>query len=242
MSTDLEDWDHAHGLLLSAMLPLVLAPPGPNPAISPRLRGVVRADERRSRVVISHDPAMVSGVAVEVSLPGLYQDWTLHDVDAVLAHVRALLAGRAGAASPEATLPTDCHGNTVVPLPEVSIVGARAAVAPGQELLRLFQLMQRGPIRPSVDDVYTFTGFMLIGEDRCRIYVRVLDTGVSYGLDIPLIDGNGNTILGLSAAFGQELAMKLGADAVLYEPVVDRADDYCSLVYGLHSWIEPPQG
>ncbi|MGN9808962.1 hypothetical protein ACTMSW_06345 [Micromonospora sp. BQ11] len=172
-----------------------------------------------------------------MSLPELYRDWTLHDVEAVLAHVRTVPARESGHVSPGATVSTDCHGNTVVALPETAIARARTAVAPVQELLRLFQLMQRGPIRASVDDVYTFTGFMLLGGDRCRIYVRVLDSGLSYGLDIPIRGDTGAPIIGLSASFGQELAMKLGADGVLYEPVVDQADDYCTLVYRLDSWI-----
>ncbi|MFI7573933.1 hypothetical protein [Micromonospora sp. NPDC049497] len=241
MSTSLENWDHAHELLLSVMLPLILGPPGSATASLPRLRGVVRADDRRSRVALSGDASMTSGVAVEVSLPDLYRDWTLHDVDAVLAHVRTVLVEATGHAASPATLRTDCYGNTLIALSAAEIASARLTIAPEQTLLHLFHLMQRGPIRESVDDVYAFTGFMLHGGDRCRIYIRVLESGVSYGLDIPLIDGNGNTILGLSAAFGQELAMKLGADGVLYEPVVDQADDYCALVYRLDSWIEPPQ-
>jgi hypothetical protein len=116
---------------------------------------------------------------------------------------------------------------------------ANADVLPDQELFQLFDLMHRGPFLDSVDGVYTFTGFMLIPNQRCRIYVRMTTTRTSYGLDIPLFRHGGGAISGITASFTQELAMKLHADGELYDPVVDRADDYCERVYDLSNWINP---
>ena len=92
-----------------------------------------------------------------------------------------------------------------------------------------------------MDGVYTFTGFMLRGNQRCRIYVRMADTRTSYGLEIPLRKNSGDPISGIGASFAQELAMKLGGDGQLFDPVIDDADEYCKLVYDLGSWINPPE-
>ncbi|MEV0723834.1 hypothetical protein AB0I37_13750 [Micromonospora purpureochromogenes] len=241
MATNLEDWDHAHGFLLGAALPLVLTPPGSGLPPRPRLRGVVRVDDEHSRLALSHDPSMATGVAVELSLPSLYRDGCLHDVDAVLAYVRTTMAARLDPAAQDTTLRRDSHANALIALSDAERAQAFTAVLPEQELFRLFNLLHHGPMQMSVQDVYTFTGFMLRADQRCRIYVRLTDTRTSYGLEIPLRTSGGDSIFGIGASFGQELAMKLGCDGRLFEPVVDDADEYCKLVYDLQSWVNPPQ-
>ncbi|TYB37415.1 hypothetical protein FXF50_14125 [Micromonospora sp. AP08] len=239
---NLEDVDHAHRLLLGAVLPLLLPPLGSAAVPRPRLRGVVRVDEKRSRVVLTDDSAMASGVAFEVSHEALHPDaGSSFEVDQVLAHLRSISIEDIDRLKRDEALPRDVHGNRVVTLAGEGLAAPASRISSEQELLTVFQLMQRGPILPSVKDVFWFTGFMLRADESCRIYVSLADNGTSYGLDVPLQRAGGRSIAGMAASFELELTMKLGNDGELYEPITDRDDEYCAVAYDLESWLNPPE-
>ncbi len=241
MTRDLDELDYTHGLLLGAMLPLLVLP-GPARAPRPRLRGVVRASGGRSRVSLTLDSTMQSGVAFDIPLAGLHRDGGPVDVDQVVARLRSVVSEEFDGWIHDATLPSDTHGNRLVEISGEEVIGSSAKIEPEQELFTVFQLIQRGPIMDSFKDVFRFTGFMFRGDETCRIYVSVLTNGISYGLDIPLQRIDGRPISGIATSFGLELAMKLGNDGELFEPVADRSDEYCTLAYDLGSWVNPLQG
>ncbi|WBC17396.1 hypothetical protein O7600_11415 [Micromonospora sp. WMMA1998] len=197
----------------------------------------MRVDEDHSRVALTADPAMRSGVAFDVPLAALRGDDDTIEVDVVLPRLRCVTGDTLDRYARDTTTPCDSHGNRLPDPSGGGLTAASAEVAPEQELLTVFQLMQRGPLLTSVRDVFLFTGFMLGGDEMCRIYVRLVSNGVSYGLDVPL-----RTVRGMSASFETELTMKLDNDGELYEPVTDRSDDYCTLAYDLSSWMNSAPG
>ncbi|MFG3600063.1 hypothetical protein [Micromonospora chersina] len=181
-------------------------------------------------------------MAFEVSHEALHpDDGSSVEVDRVLAYLGSISIDAIDRLKRDEALPRDVHGNRVVALAGEGLAAPASRLSSEQELLTVFQLMQRGPILPSVKDVFWFTGFMLRADESCRIYVSLVDNGTSYGLDIPLQRAGGRSIAGMAASFELELMMKLGNDGELYEPITDRNDEYCAVAYDLESWLNPPE-
>ncbi|MGC9670366.1 hypothetical protein ACNTMW_27960 [Planosporangium sp. 12N6] len=234
---NLEDCDHVYGFLLGSLLPFVVAPPGS----VPRLRGVVRVDAERARVALSDDASMASGVSAEFALPELFRDGSLRDVDLAIAYVFSEIAQSLRQISQNPLLRKDSHANVVCAVSASELIGASAEVPPNQDLFRLLAQLYGGPALPQFREVYKFSGFMLRGPNRCRIYVQASSARTSYGLDIPLTRSSGESIFGVAAGFVQELASKLHTDGQLFDPIINQPDDYCNRVYDLTSWINPPR-
>jgi hypothetical protein len=231
MATDLEDG--VFSFLLRSMAPLVVAPLGPLPPQGVRLRGVVRADPRHARVVLSGDATMASGTAIDFSLVGL-------DVEAAVDWLRNESAHVVGVARGQEPKAYDSHNNILVDARAVGFGVDRQPVFYDQSLFGLFSLLVHGGGFPWFEDVYTFAGFMLQDNLKCRIYLTATANSDVYGIEIPLAHPDGEILHSFGGSLPQELVSLVREEDLLLQPSIDRADDYCIEVFDMAKWIDPP--
>lgn len=211
--------DHAYEILLRGTIPFVLAPVGASPGTR-QLRGVVRVDQDRARLVFTDDATMTHGVAFEISLLGGSDPDA--DMWGELGRVRAL-------AAEEWTSDTrDSHHNLIV---GAAKAGDRPAELLDQALYGLFSTFFGAGGIPWYADVYTFAGFMRLPEHRTRVYLRDERDDVTYGVQVPGRDGYGS--------LPQELVPLIRERQFQFHPLLDDADDYCSAVYDLTAFTGP---
>ncbi|WP_225729606.1 MULTISPECIES: hypothetical protein [unclassified Nocardia] len=225
--------DNAFSFLLRTMIPLIVAPIGPLPPTGVQLRGVVRADDERVRVVLSADARMTSGLAIEFDLA---RDAEASTVKPIMDHVRAGVAPQMDELLRIHPQTRDSHSNIVVP---ASATGFRPAAQPAhydQALFSVFSLFVHGGGFPWFEEDYTFGGFMFRSDRICRIYVKVTATDAVYGFDAPINGPHGPGTYGYGL-LPQELAPLARTGDLAAKPVVDDTDDYCVAVVDLSSWV-----
>ncbi len=225
--------DGRYDFLLYRTIPMVMAPAGiTNP---PRFRGMVRADTRHARIVLSPDSTMGPGIAVEHELSSSGGD--LLDVDAAIDHARYTVA-------PTLTQlqvanhahPRDSHGNIVLTATSIDFDPIGMANSGDQRLFSLFSLLVGGGIPWFADD-YAFAGFIFTEPDTCRIYIRTTRPDVTYGIDLAVTGTDGRPTG--YAYLAQELAALAHSGDLTRQSVLDDADDYCDIVIDLQSWMGP---
>ncbi|MEU2041351.1 hypothetical protein [Nocardia niwae] len=227
--------DAKFDFLLCSTIPLVLAPPGPLPPTGARVRGVVRADATHARIALSTATDLSSAVAVDFDLTA---EGTGLDVDAAVDHMRFTVAPTV--ADLQRTYqhhPRDNHGNVVVTASETGFDNTAVPVYADQRLFSLFSILVHGGGVPWFEDLYTFAGFMLINPGVCRIYLRLTATGLTYGIDLPLIGADGRPMVGSSLP--QELAPLVRNGDLATRRVLDDTDNYCTAVVDLGVLLGP---
>ncbi|WP_067804304.1 hypothetical protein [Nocardia beijingensis] len=227
--------DAKFDFLLCSTIPLVLAPPGPLPPTGARVRGVVRADATHARIALSTATDLSNAVAVEFDLTA---EGTGLDVDAAVDHMRFTVASTlADIQRTHQHHPRDSHGNIVVAASETGFDNTAVSVYPDQRLFSLFSIFVHGGGVPWFEDLYTFAGFMFTNARVCRIYLRVTATGVTYGIDLPLIGADGRPMVGSNLP--QELAPLVRNGDLATRRVLDDTDNYCTAVVDLGAWLGP---
>ena len=226
--------DHTFSFLLRSTIPLVLAPPGRLPPVDARIRGVVRADPTHARVVLSADIDLSTGLAVDFDLT---PDAEALNVATAVEHARFTVApGISELLARHQQRPRDSHSNIVVPAVETGFDNIAGSSYPAQDLFGLFSVLVHGGGFPWFEDLYTFAGFMLTHPDVCRIYLRVTNSGVTYGIDLPLAMTDGRSGSGFSN-LAQELAALVGDGTLATRKMLDNTDDYCTAVVDLSAWL-----
>jgi hypothetical protein len=120
------------------------------------------------------------------------------------------------------------------------VSGGAGAACLDQGLFRLLSLLDHGGDPAWFNDVYTFTGFMLRPADRCRIYIRAVESGRVHGIEIPLTHADGRAIFGVGGSLVQELAALVREGDLSVQPKVGGRDDYCDDVFDMTEWLDPP--
>ncbi|RJO69293.1 hypothetical protein D5S18_32145 [Nocardia panacis] len=225
--------DYAFNFLLRTMIPLVVAPLGGLPPRGVQLRGVVRVGDERVRMVLSEDAQMGPGVAVEFDLA---RGAGSTEVVPMMDHLRAVVAPRLGELMGTDQPVRDCHSNVVVQAKDTGFDGPAAAMHYDQEIFRLFTLLVNGGGIVAHDEDYTFGGFMFRSDHVCRIYIRVTETDLVYGFDAPIDGEHGPGTYGYNY-LPLELAPLTRTGDLASKPVVDDADEYCTAVVDLSTWV-----
>ncbi|GAA0713967.1 hypothetical protein Drose_25940 [Dactylosporangium roseum] len=228
--------DGTYDFMLRGVIPLVVVPPGSLPPSGPRLRGAVRASNERARIAVSDDARMTSGVGVEFELSGAGQPL---DVRAAIDYVRFVLPGQLDAIRNQPSRRYDSCMNVIVEAATLGFSQQHEALHHDQSLYTLLNLMVQGGGSPWFEEFYTLAGFMLVGDHRCRIYIRIMDSGVTYGLEIPLLRRDGKVLQHFGGSLPQELVPLLREGQLVNQPVVDTRDDYCAAVFDMARWIGP---
>ncbi len=236
--SDPEQRDHIYNSLLNELLPYVVTPPGlSGPQV--RLRGAVRVDSHRARVALCQHDTAASGVAIEIFLPDFAGSGHLRGLNDVISCLHGPgvdLRRYTG----DASLTRDSHSNVITRFSKQDWAPATDDADARQELFRLFSHLARGRDSAWFSDVYTFTGFMLQADRRCRIYIQDMLNGVTYGLEIPLVNAGGRAVYGIGSSLVQELFAKVREGQLLTEPAVEEPDDYCEHLLDLTEWVDPP--
>ncbi|MFF0491103.1 hypothetical protein ACFYTQ_18945 [Nocardia sp. NPDC004068] len=226
--------DGRFSFLLWRAIGILMSPPGPEPQISPWLRGVVRPAPGSARIVLSPDERHAPGLAVDYPLDaaqGL-------NVAAVLDHVRFAVGPQVSALLDRSAVPDrDSYGNTIVPADELDFDNSAELTRWDQNIFSLFTTFLGASI-PFFEEDFAFFGFMFVGSNTCRIYIRSAQTRLTYGIDLPLTRADGAPFEGY-AYLARELAplVRIG-DLDLYR-VEGAADEYCGQVVDLNAWFGP---
>lgn len=227
--------DVVHQFLLRSTLPLlVTASPG-----RPTIRGVVRADDGHTRIALWAGDA-APGVAGEFALESLAANGEVLRAEAAVHHVRDILAADFERHDGNPSLARDSHRNAIVPIPSTEVDALAGRVGPEHGLARLFTMLTYGGDPPWFADVFTFTGFMLQADRRCRAYVRAAEDGTTYGVDFPLTHADGHAIRGTAASLPQELESLIRVGDLTIQPRIDAPDDYCDVLVDMSRWVDPP--
>jgi hypothetical protein len=234
MATDLED--ATFSFMLRSIIPLLVAPPGPLPSRGPRLRGVVRVDHGSARVVLSDDPTMTSGLAVQFALSS--SDRALN-VEAAIDYLRANVATDMVRFHSLLTGGWDSHHNLIVKASEFGFSNSGQGAFYDHSLFGLASLLVHGGGFPWFEDLYTFAGLMLRGGNKCRIYIRRAKDRKNYGIEIPLSGADGRTAHGFGGSLPQELAPLVRGGDLFLQPTVDDHDDYCGEIFDMARWVSP---
>jgi hypothetical protein len=229
---DLEN--HVFSSILRALAPLVMAPPGPLPPRGPQLRGVVRVGDTHVRVVFSEDGRMTAGVAFQFALSDGGKEL---DIDAAIDWLRTVAAIEMPRIVSQYRRGCDSHGNVIVDAYDAGFVVGGDAMWYDHNLFGLLSILVHGGGFPWFEDVYACSGFMLCPGRKCRIYIRVTDSGESYGLQIPLALTTGHIPAGLGGSLPQELVSHVRTD-LINQPSVDGHDDY-GAVFDVARWVDP---
>ncbi|BDT97428.1 hypothetical protein [Nocardia sputorum] len=228
--------DATFDFLLCSTVPLVLAPLGPWPPTGARLRGVVRPDSPHARIALSVAEDISTAVALDFDL--VAEGGGL-DVGAAVDHLRFTVAPAvADLRLVHEHSPRDSHGNVVVAASETGFGSSAVPISSDQRLFSLFSLLVHGGGIPWFEDLYTFAGFMFTDPRVCRIYLRMTATGLTYGVDLPLVGTDGRPMLGFSN-LPQELAPLVRNGDLATRRVLDDTDDYCTAVVDLGTWLGP---
>jgi hypothetical protein len=222
--------DDQYDLLLRAAAPLTVAPLGSTAAPGPRLRGVVRTGSH-ARLVVTAEPGQHTGVAIDFPLDDGFDaaaclDWT-RSTPAQQLHTAARSSNR-----------QDSHGNRII---AAAVAGWRPDLQPtepDQNYFTLLSLLLFGGGALWFEDVYTVTGYLLIGAGRHRLYVHDQATSEQLGLDLPLTATGGRVTPGFAGSLPQELASVLSSGHIRVQPTRP-ADDYCTTAYDLTKWVDP---
>lgn len=213
--------DHAYAYLLRCAIPMMVAPPGQAPAV--QLRGIVRPGPDHARVVLA---GRRGSVAVQYPL-------AMHDGHptgtAILDHARysvvPVLDSLPGSQS------RDSFGHAVV---EAADFDPATSTGADHERFSLLSMLVHGGGFPWFEDTFTLAGFVL-GEDQMRMYLRVTETGITYGADLPLYTSDG-AAAGFTA-LPQEITAFIHSGDFTGRLATGTGDDYCAAVVDLNAMV-----
>ncbi|MGC4744669.1 hypothetical protein ACLQ28_03235 [Micromonospora sp. DT201] len=226
--------DFTFGRLLRHAAPLVMAPPGSLPPGGPQLRGLVRSGDEQARMFYCHDAAMTSGTGFEFEL--LSNGGELN-VDAAVEWIRVVASSIDSLQSTDGMpMLRDSHNNVIIAATDAGFEPKRLEWY-DQNLFGMLSILIHGGGFPWFEDVYSFAGFMLSGNGRCRIYIKVAATGEAYGLDVSLVDKSGGVSAGSGGTLPQELASIIRTGTLLVQPKVHANDDYAPVVFDMTKWV-----
>ncbi|MBT2449279.1 hypothetical protein J7F03_19710 [Streptomyces sp. ISL-43] len=199
------------------------------------VRGVLPLPQHRDlvRVVVWDGIAPTTSMAYDVPL----SDHDGNDVPAaeLVAAVRQLVRHSPGDVPLASADPGDGHGIPVVPAETVRLI--LDAHPQALDLTDALHAAATG-IAPSVDtgnqDGLVLLGFLLLDEERARLYLTGGGLPDTVGLDVGLRDRHGaviSAITGLSAA----LPSLIADDQLQYNPS-DETDPCCVKVFDLTHW------
>jgi hypothetical protein len=190
-------------------------------------------------VVLCELETTASGVAIEIFLPDFAKSGHLRGLNDVISCLHGAAADLRRYTE-DASLARDSHSNVITQFSKQEWAHPTDESDAHHELFRLISHLARGRDSAWFSDVYTLTGFMLQADRRCRIYIQATLTGVTYGLEIPLVNSDGRAIYGVGSGLVQELFAKVREGQLLTEPTVAEADDYCEHLLDLTEWVDPP--
>ncbi|MBM0274969.1 hypothetical protein [Micromonospora tarensis] len=227
--------DATFGRLLRHAAPLVMAPPGSLPNGGPQLRGLVRVGDEKARVFYCPDTTMTHGTGFEFEL--LAGDGEL-DVDAAVEWMRVAASSLdSWQSAPDVPTFRDSHGNLIVSALDAGFDSTRGLAWYDQNLFGMLSIFIHGGGFPWFEDVYSCAGFMLVGDGRCRVYIRLTASGEMYGLDLPLVESRGGIRPGSGGTFPQEVASVIRTNTLVAQPRVEANDDYAPVVFDMTRWI-----
>lgn len=190
MSEDLEG--HLHERFMQALAPLMIAPIGRQPA-EVRLAGIVRAGVNESRLMLVTGDSAPARVAVAFRLTRDERELDIHAAfDWIRTLTRADLADVAGE--------RDSHGYVIIAAEELGFSAAHGATRYDSDYFTLLRMMLYGG---SVwfREVFSLAGYLLIGSQRHRLYIRNSTTNVVTGIELPLTDTDGSVYPGMGGTF-----------------------------------------
>jgi hypothetical protein len=239
MDVSLED--NVFGFLLRQALPLVVAPAGSRPPGDPRLRGVVRSALRRARVILSRDPQMLSGIGFEFDL---VDDEAEISVDGLIDWLRFEAPGLGHtSATDDAPIGQDAHSNSIFDANRAGFSSSSVPVSADNNLFSMLSIFVHGGGFPWFDDIYSCMGFMRLGNDACRVYIRGRSqSDKTVGLDIPLRATDGKIRSGMGGNFPQEIASLVSSDTLQVQPRSPLSDEYCEYAFEMAKWVDPLAG
>ncbi|WP_412735321.1 hypothetical protein [Krasilnikovia sp. MM14-A1259] len=177
---------------------------------------------------------MTSGIGFQFSLDGEEE----FEVDAAIDWLRATASVRAD--STQGAIDTDSFANVIFDAAEQGFRSTGYSPWHDHNLFSLLSTFIHGGGAPWFEDVYTLAGFMIDSPSTCRIYVRLARTNETCGLRIPLMRSDGRIRSGMAGSLPQALTSLINTETLFVQPELDAEDTYCSKVFDMTTWVDPP--